>query len=454
MKKIDEKIIRFIEEQELIERGDKILVALSGGPDSVFLLHFLLKYRKKYGIEIGAMHVNHMIRGEEANKDEKFCRKLCLKLGVDYHTVKRNVPSFAKTNKISIEEAAREIRYKELTKIQKNFFYDKIATAHNCSDNAETVFLNLIKGTGLKGLSGIPIRRENIIRPILSISKDEILEYLKKNKVEYLIDKTNLSNIYERNFVRNEIFPQIKKHLNPKIEQTIFKSSLVLKKQSTVVNSAIEMISQHVVRKKGDKLEINVDKLNAIDKNIWSDVVKLSIERNYSTQASFNDCKKVILLFSNQIGKSVNISNGLSALRERGKILVYIKRKQKKSEYVEIKIGGSGTIDNKRIIINRVDKKIATKSNNKKIELINADKVTDRFLLRYWKNGDRFSPLGLNGSKKVSDFLNDQKVSSFEKRKQLVLINNKKIVWVVGYRIDDRFKITDKTRKVLQLCLK
>jgi len=160
------------------------------------------------------------------------------------------------------------------------------------------------------------------------------------------------------------------------------------------------------------------------------------------------------LLFSNQIGKSVNISNGLSALRERGKILVYIKRKQKKSEYVEIKIGGSGTIDNKRIIINRVDKKIATKSNNKKIELINADKVTDRFLLRYWKNGDRFSPLGLNGSKKVSDFLNDQKVSSFEKRKQLVLINNKKIVWVVGHRIDDRFKITDKTRKVLQLCLK
>ena len=216
MKKIDEKIIRFIEEQELIELGDKILVALSGGPDSVFLLHFLLKYRKKYGIEIGAMHVNHMIRGEEANKDEKFCRKLCLKLGVDYHTVKRNVPSFAKTNKISIEEAAREIRYKELTKIQKNFFYDKIATAHNCSDNAETVFLNLIKGTGLKGLSGIPIRRENIIRPILSISKDEILEYLKKNKVEYLIDKTNLSNIYERNFVRNEIFPQIKKYLNPK----------------------------------------------------------------------------------------------------------------------------------------------------------------------------------------------------------------------------------------------
>lgn len=454
MKKIDEKIIRFIEEYELIKRGDKILIALSGGPDSVFLLNFLLKYRRKYGIEIGAMHINHMIRGEEANNDEKFCRKLCLQLGVDYHTVKRNVPSFAKTNKISIEEAAREVRYKELLKVQKKFSYNKIATAHNCSDNAETIFLNLIKGTGLKGLSGIPIRRENIIRPILSISKDEILEYLKKSNVEYLIDKTNLSNIYERNMIRNEMFPLIKKHLNPKIEQTLFKSSLVLKKQSTVLNSAIEIISEHVVIKKKDKLEIIIDKLSKIEKSIWSDVIKFSIERNFSVQVLFNDCNKVISLFSNQTSKSVSISNGLTALRERGKVLVYIKNKLNKSEHVEIKIGGQGEIDNKKITINSVEKNLVTYSSNKNIEYINADKVRDKFILRFWKDGDRFYPLGLNGSKKVSDFLNEQKVSSFEKRKQLVLTNNKKIVWVVSHRIDNRFKITDKTRKVLQLCLK
>lgn len=454
MKKIDEKIIRFIEEYELIKRGDKILIALSGGPDSVFLLNFLLKYRRKYGIEIGAMHINHMIRGEEANNDEKFCRKLCLQLGVDYHTVKRNVPSFAKTNKISIEEAAREVRYKELLKVQKKFSYNKIATAHNCSDNAETIFLNLIKGTGLKGLSGIPIRRENIIRPILSISKDEILEYLKKSNVEYLIDKTNLSNIYERNMIRNEMFPLIKKHLNPKIEQTLFKSSLVLKKQSIVLNSAIEIISEHVVIKKKDKLEIIIDKLSKIEKSIWSDVIKFSIERNFSVQVLFNDCNKVISLFSNQTSKSVSISNGLTALRERGKVLVYIKNKLNKSEHVEIKIGGQGEIDNKKITINSVEKNLVTYSSNKNIEYINADKVRDKFILRFWKDGDRFYPLGLNGSKKVSDFLNEQKVSSFEKRKQLVLTNNKKIVWVVSHRIDNRFKITDKTRKVLQLCLK
>ena len=454
MKKIDEKIIRLIEEYELLKRGEKILIALSGGPDSVFLLYFLLKYKRKYGINLGAMHVNHMIRGEEADKDEKFCRKLCLQLEVDYHTVKRDVPSFAKNDKISIEEAAREIRYKELARVQKKFRYDKIATAHNCSDNAETVFLNLIKGTGLKGLSGIPIVRGNIIRPILSISKDEILEYLKKNNLEYSVDKTNLSNVYERNFIRNEIFHLIKKQLNPKLEQTLFKSSSILKKQAIILSSAIEIISGSVIAKKKGNLEINIEKLSAIDKNIWSDVIKFSIERNYSVQVSFTDCDKIISLFSNQIGKSVSISNGLTALRERGKVLAYLKSKPKKPKHIEIKINGSGRIDNKKITINQVDKVLAVYSKNKNIEYINADKVNDSFTLRFWKDGDRFYPLGLDGSKKVSDFLNDQKVPSFEKNKQLVLINNKKIVWVVGHRIDNRFKITEKTRKVLQLCLK
>ena len=336
----------------------RILIALSGGPDSVFLLYFLLKYKRKYGINLGAMHVNHMIRGEEADRDEKFCRKLCLQSGVDYHTVKRDVPSFAKNNKISIEEAAREIRYKELEKVQKKFGYDKIATAHNCSDNAETVFINLIKGTGLKGLSGIPIVRGNIIRPILSITKDEILKYLGAKKVQYLVDQTNLSNVYERNFIRNEIFPLIKKQLNPKLEQTLFKSSSVLKKQATVLSSAIEIISDSIVAKKKGNLEINIDKLSAIDKNIWSDVIKFSIERNYSVQVSFNDCDKIISLFSNQIGKVVSISNGLIALRERSKVLVYLKSKPKKPEHIEIKINGSGRIDKKKIIINHVDRKI------------------------------------------------------------------------------------------------
>ncbi len=446
--------MRFIEEYDLVKRGDKILIALSGGPDSIFLFHFLLKYSKKYGIEIGTMHVNHMIRGEEANNDEKFCRNLSLKFGIDYHTVKRNVPSFAKLNKISIEEAAREIRYKELLNVQKKFGYDKIATAHTCSDNAETVLLNLIKGAGIKGLAGIPIKRQSIIRPILSISKDEILAYLKKNKVNYLIDKSNLSNVHERNFIRNEILPQIARYLNPKVEQTLFKSSLVLKKQSTIIQAAIKILSEFVVVKKKDKIEINTKKLLMIDESIWGEIIKFSVDRNFSVQISFNDCSKIISLLSNQIGKSINISNSLKALRERNNILIFHNNVEEKRDLIELRIGNSIKVGEKIMKIEFVDKHLIKFSADKKIEFIDADKAVDKFILRSWKDGDSFYPLGLNGKKNVSDFLNDQKVSNFEKRKQLVLTNKKNIVWVIGYRIDDRYKITDKTRKVLKLCLK
>ena len=171
MKTIEQKVLKFIDEKDLIQRNDRVLVALSGGPDSTFLLHFLLKFRKKYNIELGAVHVNHMIRGKSAIEDEEFCRKLSVNLNIKYFAGQKNVRLYAKKNKYSLEEAGRIIRYETLNKVLKQKGFNKIATAHNCSDNAETVLLNLIKGTGIKGISGIPPKRGYIIRPILGLKK-------------------------------------------------------------------------------------------------------------------------------------------------------------------------------------------------------------------------------------------------------------------------------------------
>ncbi len=453
MKKLDEKVIRFIEEHKLIKKGDKILVALSGGPDSIFLLHFLLKYKRKYRIEIGTMHINHMIRDKDAYNDEKFCRNLCERLSVQYHAVERNVPSYAKKNKISIEEAAREIRYQELGKVQKEFGYDNIATAHTCSDNAETMFLNLIKGSGLKGLSGIPISRGEIIRPVLTITKDEILKFLTQNKIKYLIDESNLSNVYERNYIRNKIFPLLKRELNPKLEETLFKSSLVLRRQAEVQSSVVEIVSKLVVKQKKNSLEIDLTSLKKITTDIWSDVIKLALDRTFLAQFSFNDCKKVLSLIQKQNGKSVNISKNLAAVKERNIILIFPKPVNQKAVFVKLKIGESVQAGDMKIRIEKVGKQEIEYSTDKNIELIGGDELVDEFVLRTWRNGDRFYPLGLRGSKKISDFLNDRKVTVSEKPKQLVLLNNNNIVWVVGHRIDDRFKIKNTTRKVVRLCL-
>lgn len=453
MKKLDEKVFRFIEEHNLIKKGDKILVALSGGPDSIFLLRFLLKYKRKYRIEVGSMHINHMIRGKEAERDEKFCARLCEQFAVNFHTAKRDVPSYAKKNKISIEEAAREIRYQELGKVRKKFGYDKIATAHTCSDNAETMFLNLIKGSGLKGLSGIPISRGEIIRPVLTITKDEILKFLKQNKIKYLTDESNRSNVYERNFIRNKIFPLLNRELNPKLEETLFKSSLVLRRQAEVQSSVVEIVSKLVVKQKKNSLEIDLTSLNKITTDIWSDVIKLALDRTFLAQFSFNDCKKVMSLIQKQNGKSVNISKNLAAVKERNIILIFPKPVNQKAVFIKLKIGESVQTGDMKIRIEKVSKQEIEYSTDKNIELIAGDELGDEFVLRTWRNGDRFYPLGLKGSKKISDFLNDRKVTVSEKPKQLVLLNNNKIVWVVGHRIDDRFKIKNTTRKVIRLCL-
>ena len=194
MKKIEQKFIKYCDENELIVKGDKILVALSGGPDSVFLLSILFKYKNRFDIEIGAFHLNHNIRGRSADLDEEFCKSLCEVKEIKFFKKSRNVKIFAEENHYSLEEAGRKIRYEELNRTAKKNNYNKIATAHNSDDNAETVFLNLIKGAGLQGISGIPPKRENIIRPILSVSNEEIINSKIDSKIALIYDFESMAS--------------------------------------------------------------------------------------------------------------------------------------------------------------------------------------------------------------------------------------------------------------------
>ena len=268
IKKIDQKILKFINEESLLSKGDKVLVAFSGGTDSVFLLSFLLKYKKRFNIQLAAFHLNHNLRGKEAIDDEKYCRKFSRDNKIKYFSESKNVKMFAKKNKISMEEAGRKIRYSELERIANKNDFNKIATAHNANDNTETVLLNLIKGTGLKGISGIPVKRGKIIRPILSVSRDEILSYLEKKKIPYRTDSSNLSSEYERNFLRNKIIPDLKDRLNPQLDNTLLKSSTIFRSISAVLESQIDSKINDAVKFKDKQLSINVDELLKLDENL------------------------------------------------------------------------------------------------------------------------------------------------------------------------------------------
>lgn len=451
MKKVDEKILLFIREKELIKAGDKILIALSGGADSVFALRFLHQKKDKLKINFAAAHINHSLRGEASDKDEIFCEVLCNRLGIEFYSKKLDVEEFAREKKLSIEEAARDMRYFYLKKMASKMKCSKILTAHNLNDNSETVLYNLVKGTGLAGLSGIPPKRENIIRPFLTVSKNEILEYLEKLNQDFRTDKSNYSNKFQRNFIRNEIIPKLET-INPSLHQTFFSASRIFEESEVIIRKHLK----DVIEKYVEDYELSIKIKNTIldeEGESLGAILKYILKDKFSYTLNFENYSKIKNLFNLQTGKEIDLGRELSAFKERGFVLIKKKTKLEKNNEIRIRIGETIKLENSIFGIEETkNEKIS--GENKEFEIISAENLDDIFILRRWNFGDKFIPLGMKGIKKVSDFLNEQKIPAHKKKEQYVLINRNNIVWVVGLRIDDRFKITETTESKIKLWIK
>lgn len=446
MKKTEEKVIRFVEKHKLIEQNNKLLIGLSGGPDSVFALYFFNKFSKRFKINLSAVHINHLIRGENSDIDEDFSKKLCDKLSVEYISENVDVKKIKKKSKKSLEEIAREERYRIYQEQAEKLGADKIVTAHNQDDNTETVLLNLIKGTGIKGLTGIPIKRSNIIRPLLCLSKKEITDYLKSNKINYRIDRTNLENYYDRNFIRNKIIPQLIENLNPSLHQAVFRMSNNLQSYSTILETTLSKTTAKVWANKKLKLAA----LNKFDNELTNEIIKRGLEKYYDSKINSNDIEKVKKLVNSQVGKKIKLRKNFIALRERETIIIYKEESEKFSE-VKLKPGETVVVGSQKISIEKINKS-EIKWNLKGIEYISIDDENPIFTIRNWKSGDKFKPLGMNSFKKVSDFLTDLKIPSLTKKTKFLLEYRNQIVWVIGLRIDNRFKITSSSKRIYKLC--
>lgn len=450
MKKIEQKVFNFIQLYDLINPNEKLLIALSGGPDSVFALYFFHKFKKKFRCKVIAIHFNHNLRGQESIDDELFTKSLCEKLGIDLVTKSLNVISFAKKNKISIEEAARKLRYENLENFANENNIDKIITAHNKNDNTETILLNLFSGTGIKGLSGIPIKREKIIRPFLILDKKEIIDYLNKNKIDFRIDSSNLSNEFKRNFIRNEILPSIRKNINNSIDDALFRFSKNFDEQISFEEKTIKFLINSFVSTNKNQAELSL-KLLEIYNKIPGLLLKKIFEGYLQINFEQKDYEKINELVHKQKGKTIPIRKNIFAIRET-KSIVFKKNQNESNKQIEIKIGQQKKFDNYTIkIVSSNPSENFSKEKN--YELISIDNLDDNFVIRYWQNGDKFKPLGLRSNKKISDFLTDLKIPSNQKRKIPVLINRNKIIWVIGLRISDDFKITKNTKRVAKLCM-
>ena len=422
---------RFIEEKDLFNLQDKVLVALSGGADSVALLRILLSL----GYTCECAHCNFHLRGLESDRDESFVRQLCEEHFIPLHVTHFETYAYAKEHHLSIEMAARELRYEWFEQIRKEIGASVIAVAHHRDDSVETFLLNLMRGAGINGLKGIPVKNGHIVRPLLSISREGILDYLQAINQAYVTDSTNLEDEYMRNKIRLNILP-LMKEMNPSVMETIQETTFRLSEVASIYQQdRMEAIAYKVISVTPELYQISLT-------DILEDVAPISLLHEVLSPKGFNASQIRDIyrsLSSSQSGKRF-FTNEWEVLRDR--------------EYLWIQKKDSSQLIPELIIeeIERTPSFVIPR--DKYIACLDADQLNHPLTIRKWERGDKFVPLGMNGKKKVSDYLTDKKFSLFQKENQYVVCCGEDIVWLVNERSDHRYRITDNTQRILLIQIK
>ncbi len=453
-----DKVIRYIRDNKMFNKGDKVVVGVSGGPDSICLIHVLHTLKDKLGIQLMAAHVNHCLRGEEADKDEEYVKKICKNMGIECFVKKIDVHKVSLERSISCETAGREVRYEFFKDILKKINGQKVAVAHNANDQAETVLMRVMRGSGLEGLSGIRAVRDNVyVRPILHISRKEIEDYCEANKLHPRIDKTNLENIFTRNKIRLELIPYIEKNFNKDIIDGLNRLVDTIRKDNDYINSiAWGKYRKYCKNNKGEVI-IYKDAFNE-DEAILTRIIRNAFNELKGDLRNFERVHvyDIINIQRHSTGKIVMLPNNIEALNNYGDIHVYVRKNKKvgnKEEYnlivdCENSINKIGLSISLKLIKNNIHKDL---EKNNLIKYFDYDKMNGDIKLRYRRNGDKFTPLGMRGSKKLKDLFIDLKIPQNERESIPLICFGEEIAWVVGYRISNKFKIDEHTQNILQI---
>ena len=424
-------VSKFIDKKLLCQRDDKLLIAISGGADSVALFLCL----KELGYDIELAHCNFNLRGEESDNDEEFVKQLADNFGVRLHLKSFDTEKYANGNKVSIQVAARDLRYKWFNELLVDNNLNYIAVGHHKNDDVETFFINLTRGSGLKGLLGIKPKNNNIIRPLLCVSRLEIETYLLAFKQSFREDSSNKTVKYLRNKIRYELIPLLTE-INPSIQKTISNEIEILEGVFQVFEEQIESKRKKIVQNENGifKLKItDVQKLNPLNIYLYE----------FLNPYGFSEVNQINKALNTQSGKQF-FSKNYQLNIDREYIFIFkISKENLSFEILENqhKISTPFTME----LSKSTDRKVVK---DRVIAKLDFDKLKFPLVLRKWKQGDKFMPLGMPTFKKVSDFFIDNKYSLIAKQQQWILCSADDIIWIVGDRIDDRFKITTQTKNV------
>lgn len=439
------RIISYINESKLVQPKDKILVAVSGGMDSMFLLQFLIDLKNELNIQIAVGHINHHIRNN-SNDDENFVKQKCTEINVPFYSKDLNYS--AKGVGENIEAWAREGRYKNLEKIRKKIKFDKIVTAHHSNDQIETILQRISEKSGISGLKGIHLQKGNVIRPLLSISKKEIESAVKELNIDFIEDETNKDTRLKRNYFRHNVIPQWE-NLYPNLGDAVQSISDSVKDNDTILKYFFKDLANQIVSKVDvDTRTIDRKQFDKLPTEVKSSFLSYLLDNKSWRRHQWNEANRIIL--NAKIGKIYKIEE-FEILKDRNEWIIRYKLKIN-FKPVNIEINESINCENVSISIKNVNN--LSLNNNRNIELIDKGKIKNKLLLvRKWQDGDAFQPIGLKGSKKVSDYLTDEKLNRFRKESVLVLTADDEIIWICGYRLSEKVKIDNSTKQYLELSI-
>ncbi len=430
------------------------MVALSGGADSVTLLDSLLKLKDELSISVGAVHLNHMIRGSEADRDESYCAELCTTLSVPFYAERINVPDIAVKDGISEELAGRNARYDFFKRICKQKGYNLIATAHNKNDKAETVLMRIIRGTGIDGLCGIKYTREDgVIRPILDVNRDDIEKYCDENKLKYCTDSTNLDTEYTRNKIRNILIPVIKEEFNPNIIETLCNLADNSEEDADFVNGYAERLYNRInsPMPKRKPVVLDIESLNMVQESIKSRLIRIASKEVMGDEYKLSKVhiESIKALLDKETGASFSAPNGLIVNVKYGWLEFVTEKETNETETFcyEIDLTDKMSAFTHNIKLQVVDGKIKADENKM---LVDFDKLSEKMLsIRNRRMGDRFVLFKDGKAKKLKDVFIDMKIPRGERGQIPLLCTDKDVVAIIGYRVAENYKVSENTKKVL-----
>ena len=429
----------FFIENDINLAEDKYLLAVSGGIDSMVLFDLFLKNN----INFSVASCNFQLRGEDSDNDLKFVENICIKNSINLYSTVLDVDKFSTMRKISTQMAARELRYDFFKKILEKHKYSYIVTAHHLDDNIETIIFNFIKSTGYKGLVGIPFNKNKILRPLINTSKEEIEDYAVSNNISWRLDKSNNSNKYSRNKIRNEVIPLLKE-INPSLGKSLTESLKRIQKLSHDIKTRIDLFIQKFVDFKDDYINIKKDFIHDIEKY---EILLFDFFQDYGF--NYSQIENIIKSLKAKNQKKF-ISLNYELIIERKSIFIITKDFLVKTRYESKEIENI-VLPFFNLSVKKYNKSLFTLNKSNNNAQLDFDKITYPICIRNYKKGEKFLPLGMRKNKKISDFLSDKKVNYIIKLRQCVITDSTdSVLWVVGHQISNKFKVDSETKNILE----